>query len=78
MVSEGGTALVGEMGPELVNLPAGSFVNQSATTRNMVGGGTNITINNPSIRSDNDITLLVRQIKKALGRENELAKLGAI
>lgn len=74
-----GTVLVGEMGPELVNLPGGSFVNQAAATRNMGGNtATNITINNPTIRSDNDITMLVRQIKKALGRENELAKLGAI
>lgn len=73
-----GMTLVGETGPELVNLPGGSFVNQAASSRGMSGGSTSITINNPSIRNDNDITMLVRQIKKALGRENELVRLGAL
>jgi phage-related protein len=73
----GGMALVGEQGPELVNLPSGSNVLPADKTRNALGG-INITINNPSIRSDNDITDLVNQIKRALGRENELARLALI
>ena len=75
-----GLSLVGEEGPELVNLPTGSYVHNSTETRNMgLGGGTtNVTINNPVVRNDNDITQLVNQIKKVLGRENELARYGAI
>lgn len=82
LVSGGGMALVGEMGPELVNLPAGSFVNQSASTRSMLSGvgssGSTVNIYNPSVRNDGDIREIVRQVKKALGRENELVRLGAL
>ncbi len=82
LVSGGGMALVGEMGPELVNLPAGSFVNQSASTRSMMSGvgssGSTVNIYNPSVRNDGDIREIVKQVKKALGRENELVRLGAL
>lgn len=48
-VSTGGLAVVGEKGPELVNLPAGSRVRSNAETKKMMGGSTtnniNITIN---------------------------------
>lgn len=76
-----GLTLVGERGPELVALPSGSYVyNNQDTNRIMGGGGGNsitIQVNNPSIRSDNDIRLLADQIAKILGRQNELARLGA-
>jgi hypothetical protein len=42
--SAGGTTLVGEKGPELVNLPAGSFVHSNAESRAMVAGGGNFTL----------------------------------
>jgi hypothetical protein len=41
-------------------------------------GGTTVNIYNPSVRQDSDITDIVNQIKRVLGRDNELAKLGAI
>ena len=44
-VSSGGLALVGERGPELVNLPGGSYVHSNAESRQMAsagGGGTTI------------------------------------
>jgi len=47
-VSSGGLAVVGERGPELVNLPAGARVNSNRESRKMAGGTTNninITIN---------------------------------
>ena len=48
-VSQGGLTVVGERGPELVNLPAGSRVHSNSDSRRMVsntGGNTiNITIN---------------------------------
>ena len=34
-----GMTLVGERGPEIVNLPGGSFVNSNNTSRNMMSGG---------------------------------------
>ena len=72
-----GLTLVGENGPELVNLPTGSYVNNNTQTNKMMGGAT-ININNPTVRSDSDITAIVNQVKSALGRQNELARLGAI
>lgn len=76
----GGMALVGEEGPEFVSLPTGSYVHNATDSKKMMGGNSsvNVTINNPSVRSNDDITQLVRQIKKALGRENELVRLGAL
>tara|TARA_R100001440_G_scaffold22583_2_gene36846 strand:- start:10136 stop:12118 length:1983 start_codon:yes stop_codon:yes gene_type:complete len=47
-VSSGGLAVVGERGPELVNLPAGARVNSNRESRKIAGGTTNninITIN---------------------------------
>lgn len=70
-----GLTLVGENGPELVNLPSGSYVNTAKQTAGM-GGGINITINNPSVRSDNDIKEIINQVKQALGRQTELARVG--
>ena len=47
-VSAGGMTIVGERGPELVNLPKGSRVHSNTNSKQMVGGTTNnfnITIN---------------------------------
>lgn len=42
----GGPTLVGEYGPELVNLPRGASVNTNAQTqRELSGGGSNVTVN---------------------------------
>jgi TP901 family phage tail tape measure protein len=43
--ASGGMTLVGENGPELVNLPRGSQVNTAQQTKTMGGGGTQIVIN---------------------------------
>jgi hypothetical protein len=40
-------------------------------------GGTTVNIYNPSVRDDSDITDIVTQIKRALGRDLELARMGA-
>lgn len=44
-VSRGGMAMVGEQGPELVNLPRGARVFNHGDTKKMLGGGPNITVN---------------------------------
>lgn len=41
----GGTTLVGERGPELVNLPRGSKVIPNGRTRNMLSDGNGVTVN---------------------------------
>lgn len=72
----GGMAIVGEKGPELVSLPRGSSVTPN---NKLAGTGTvNININNPVVREENDIDRIIDAVKKALGRENELARLAAI
>jgi hypothetical protein len=42
--SRGGLTLVGEYGPEMVNLPAGAMVSTAAQTRQMLSGGGGITV----------------------------------
>lgn len=42
--SRGGLTLVGEYGPEMVNLPAGAMVSTAAQTRQMMSGGGGITV----------------------------------
>lgn len=42
--SSGGLTLVGEYGPEMVNLPAGASVSTAAQTRQMLSGGSGITV----------------------------------
>jgi hypothetical protein len=47
-----GMTLVGERGPEIVNLPAGSYVNSNSASQNMArGGGTTIQIANLNLQS---------------------------
>ena len=77
----GGLAIVGEQGPELVNLPSGSSVIPSSQTQQMLGqkqGGINITINYPQLTSQQSVQQMIYDIKRALGRDAELAKLGAL
>jgi hypothetical protein len=69
-----GLTLVGERGPELVNLPRGSYVNEAVRTRGMLGGGggSNIsfspTINVTSNGSSADPREIARQIADELGQ----------
>jgi hypothetical protein len=46
-----GMTLVGERGPELVNLPVGSYVNSNSASQNMARGGTTIQIANVNLQS---------------------------
>jgi hypothetical protein len=73
----GGSYLVGETGPELVTLPRGAKVTRSSETNDMMKGQTvNITINNPTVRNDNDIQMLVQQVTQALDSNQRLKRLG--
>ena len=60
----GGLSLVGENGPELVNLPTGSQVLTAAETRAQLGAGSGgkVVINQLVINNNVDAALVVRQI----------------
>ena len=63
----GGMALVGEQGPELVNLPRGSSVYSNPETRNMITnmGGSNIYVTVPPIPNRS----YAKQMAKIVGEE---------
>lgn len=71
----GGLTMVGERGPELVQLPRGSRINSASETRNMQGVGemtNNITING----YNRDPEELANIIIKKLARRNQAQGLG--
>ena len=64
-VSSGGLTVVGERGPELVNLPKGARVHSNAESRRMVGGNTiNVNVSGRVGASDSEL----RDIAKKIGR----------
>ena len=66
----GGTTLVGEHGPELVNLPQGSQVTQAYRTRQSESqssrSGTTVVIHNMNVNNGRDEKRLLRDIGFAL------------
>lgn len=65
----GGYAVVGEKGPELVELPTGSKVYPSGTLPNTLSGGTtvyNITIDANSVREFNDIVRIAQSERQSI------------
>lgn len=72
----GGLAMVGENGPELVNLPKGSSVMTNNQSQKMGTGQVTININNPTVREDNDITLIVEAVKRALSQDLKTKMMG--
>lgn len=70
---KGGLAIVGEKGPELVNLPRGSQVYTNEETKDMLGGTTNyyITIPASDIKEFNDI-IRIAENQKRISRMGEV------
>jgi len=64
-VTAGGIALVGERGPELVNLPAGSRVHSNSASSGMLGNTINVHVNGRVGASDAEI----RDIANKVARE---------
>ncbi|MED4990154.1 replication protein [Parageobacillus toebii] len=58
----GGYAIVGEQGPELVELPRGSKVYPNSQTKNMLGSTIAINIQNMTVRDDSDIQKISREL----------------
>ena len=64
-----GLTVVGERGPELVNLPRGSRVHSNAESRRMVGsGGINITINAHSLQ-DTELRRIAQKVGDMINRQ---------
>ena len=69
----GGWAMVGERGPELVNLPRGSQVLSAERTGQALGGGQAVTINNyVTVNSEQDIVSLTERILSQIRRQQNL------
>jgi hypothetical protein len=64
-ISAGGMAVVGERGPELVSLPAGSRVYSNSDSRRMSGNTINVHVNGRVGASDSEI----RDIADKVARE---------
>jgi len=63
-IAKGGMALVGEQGPELVNLPKGARVHSNAESRRMSGNTINVNVSGRVGASDSEL----RDIAKKIGR----------
>ena len=71
--ARGGLALVGERGPELVNLPRGSQVLPANETANRVSNSAPVTINNyVTVNSEQDIVSLTERILSQIRRQQNL------
>lgn len=64
----GGYAIVGEQGPELVQLPRGSKVYPNNETMSMLGGAISINIQNMTVRDDTDIEKISRELYTLIER----------
>ena len=70
MVSNTGLALVGERGPEIVNLPAGARVYNNQQSRSMMGGNTiNVSVNGRVGASDAELDDLARKLGRKINLE---------
>lgn len=59
----GGATVVGETGPEVVELPTGSRIHSAKETKRMaVGGGTSVVIEQLNVNNNADVQSIVREI----------------
>ena len=73
-VSAGGLAVVGEKGPELVNLSRGTKVHSNTESKKMVGGGGGNTVINVSVNgrvgaSDSELRDIARKVGRMVSAE---------
>lgn len=71
--ARGGATLVGERGPEIVNLPQGASVTPNHESNGMTSGNINITINSPETLNAVDAARELRRSVRVLKRERALA-----
>ena len=68
-ISRGGLTVVGERGPELLNLPRGSRVHSNAESRRMGGNTINVHVNGRLGASDSEIRDIARKVGAQINRE---------
>jgi phage-related tail protein len=71
----GGKAIVGENGPELVDLPQGSSVYSNSESQKMVSGagsGVTVVINGGVFLNNDTVNQLAQAVQKAVGRNNRV------
>lgn len=69
-VSDGGMAVVGERGPELVNLPKGSRVHSNSDSKKMVGSSSSVVNNfNITVNAKDLSDAELRRVAKQLGND---------
>ena len=68
-IAKGGLTLVGERGPELVNLPKGSRVHSNAESKRMGGNTINVHVNGRLGASDTEIRDIARKVGAQINRE---------
>jgi phage-related protein len=71
-ITGSGAAIVGEAGPELLQLPTGA----SVTPLDKAGGGITLNFGRDSVRSNEDIQYIKNSVMDALARGQELARFG--
>ena len=70
MIGKSGRYLVGERGPEIVNLPTGARVFNNQQTRGMLGGNTiNVSVNGRVGASDAELDDIARKIGRKINLE---------
>lgn len=71
--ASGGMTMVGERGPELVNLPAGSQVHSNDTTKSMIGGhvtnNVSVSVNGRLGASDSELRDIAKKIGSMVSAE---------
>ena len=68
-ISPGGMALVGERGPEFVNLPRGARVHSNAESRKMAGNNITINVNGRVGASDTELRDIARKVGRLVSQE---------
>ena len=66
---KGGMAIVGEQGPELLEIPTGSKVHPNDKTMDLLGNGINIEVGQLVVREEADVTKIARQLYSMYDKE---------
>ncbi len=69
ITNKSGTFLVGEKGPELIDLPKGTTVHNNSDTRKMTGNTINVHVNGRVGASDQEIRDIARKVGRLVSQE---------
>ena len=69
ITNKSGTFLVGEKGPELIDLPKGTTVHNNSDTRKMTGNTINVHVNGRVGANDQEIRDIARKVGRLVSQE---------